>query len=554
MIGLLVLSGALEGMGMLTLVPLLQVAVGGGHAPNSVFYKVTENVLGVLGLKPALGPLVALAVGAVVTKSAVLWLAMKQVGYTVAHVSTDLRLTFTRALLAARWRHFGSQPIGRFANAVVQETNQAANGYSQACQMLAATVQVMMYISVSLLMSWMTTVFALGVGAIMVVFLRRLVHMSRTAGKKHTQLSKALASRFVDALQGIKAIKAMAQEEQFLHIFEQQTQGLNQTQQRRVLAAESLKAIQEPLGALVLGTGLYAVLSLGTVPFSVVLVMTFVFHRLITRISSIQFTYQAMVHFESAFWSLREEIDDAIAEREPTGGDRVPTLDRNLKIDDVHFAYGERPILRGLSLTVPAGRFVALIGASGAGKTTTVDLILGLHRPQKGEVYIDGVPLSEINLREWRQEVGYVPQEMLLFNDTILNNITLGDKEISRADVERALRDAGAWDFVVDRPDGLETKIGNMGSMVSGGQRQRLAIARALARNPKLLVLDEVTAALDPATEAAICETLQALRNRVTIIAISHQQAIQDAADIAYHVEHGVINDVELAASPARRN
>jgi ATP-binding cassette subfamily C protein len=205
----------------------------------------------------------------------------------------------------------------------------------------------------------------------------------------------------------------------------------------------------------------------------------------------------------------------------------------------VSFAYPGRPVFDELSLTIPRGSFVALSGVSGAGKTTIVDLLVGLRQPGHGRIMIDDVSLSDVNMREWRRAVGYVPQEMLLFNDTIRHNVTLGDETIGEEQLERALRSAGAWEFVRERSQGWDTMVGNSGSQLSGGQRQRLAIARALVRSPKLLVLDEATTALDPESEAAICATLEQLRGTVTIVAISHQPMLRDAADIVYHVSGG---------------
>ena len=148
-------------------------------------------------------------------------------------------------------------------------------------------------------------------------------------------------------------------------------------------------------------------------------------------------------------------------------------------------------------------------------------------------------------MHAWRETIGYVPQEMIFFHDTILRNLTLGDETITRADIERCLQQAGAAAFVADLPDGIDTVVGERGTRFSGGQRQRLAIARALARRPRLLILDEATTALDPQTEEAICDTLRGLAGEITILAISHQPAILRISDRVYEIEQG-----ELRAAP----
>src|SRR5690606_27259175 len=153
----------------------------------------------------------------------------------------------------------------------------------------------------------------------------------------------------------------------------------------------------------------------------------------------------------------------------------------------------------------------AVIGSSGVGKSTLLDLLCGLAEPKSGEILIDGVALHNIDLRQWRHLIGYVSQDTVLLHDTILNNVLVGAPSLSYADAERALRQAGAWNFVSSFPDGLQTVVGERGGMLSGGQRQRIAIARALAHQPSLLLLDEPTSALDPESEKTICQTLQQL-------------------------------------------
>ncbi len=285
---------------------------------------------------------------------------------------------------------------------------------------------------------------------------------------------------------------------------------------------------------------MFALVTLGNEPFSVIMILAFVFYRMVTRFTEVQHRYQKMATLESAFWSLTESIEQAEAASEPIRGQgRRPLFRRRIRFENVFFRYGEKPILDGVSLEIPVGGFVGIAGVSGAGKTTIADLIIGLAHPQQGDIFIDDVPLTEIDLTAWRKQVGYVPQEMFLFHDTIYNNVVLGDTTISRAEVEEAIRTAGAREFVSRLPDGIDTVIGERGGRISGGERQRIAIATALVRKPKLLVLDEVTTALDPRTEAEICATLRSLSGKVTIIAISHQPALMNEVQTLYRIAEG---------------
>jgi ATP-binding cassette subfamily C protein len=231
-----------------------------------------------------------------------------------------------------------------------------------------------------------------------------------------------------------------------------------------------------------------------------------------------------------------QEAEDA---REETLGHREPVFKKGIRFDNVSFGYNEKLVLNELNFQLPKGKFIAIVGPSGAGKTTVVDLVIGLLRPNSGEIWIDELPQSQIDIYSWRRMIGYVPQETLLLHDTVLVNVTLGDETIRRRDVEDALRAAGAWDFVCHLPHGVQTVVGERGGKISGGQRQRIAIARALVKKPELLILDEATTALDPLTEAAICDTIVKLAGDVTILSISHQSAMLEAAELAYRLEAG---------------
>ncbi|HKG75561.1 MAG TPA: ATP-binding cassette domain-containing protein, partial [Aestuariivirgaceae bacterium] len=205
-----------------------------------------------------------------------------------------------------------------------------------------------------------------------------------------------------------------------------------------------------------------------------------------------------------------------------------------------------------VDLIIPKGGITVLQGASGAGKTTIIDLLTGLYRPSSGRILVDGVDLTDISLKEWRRMIGYVPQELTLLHTSVIENITLGDVTIGTERVWQALVLAGAADFVRELPDGLEGDVGEMGAKVSGGQRQRLALARAIVARPKLLILDEVTSALDPETERDICDRINALAGEFTVVAITHRPAWSRIASNLYKVAGGKV--IEVHSKPPQGN
>ena len=541
---LALLGGALvEGVGLSALLPLLTVAVGGGSSEIAAggLGKAVTGALGLIGVGATPGALVVLIVVTAAVKSALMLLANRHVGYAVARVATDLRLALIRALLGARWEYYAGQPAGAIANAVATEASRASSSYLHAMSMVALLVQALVYATVAVLVSWPAALAALGVGLAFFYSLNRLVRVARRAGRRQTALLRSLLFHLADILQAVKPLKAMAREDVGVALLQTQTVTLNHALRREVFSREALRAFQESVIAVVIAAGLYVALTHWRLPLPTVMVLTLILARVLGQLGKVQQRYQQMVAGESAFWSLQRTLAAAEEAREPELGTASPRLERAIRLEGVGFSYGNGWVLRDVSLAVPAGLFTTVVGPSGAGKTTLVDLVTGLLRPQQGEIWIDDLPLGRVDRRRWRRMIGYVPQDTLLLHDTILSNVTLGEPTLAERDAERALRAAGAWGFVAATPDGIHTVIGEHGAKLSGGERQRLAIARALVHEPKLLILDEATSALDAESEAEICASLRALRGRLTILAISHRPALVAAADRVYRVEEGAI-------------
>lgn len=223
-------------------------------------------------------------------------------------------------------------------------------------------------------------------------------------------------------------------------------------------------------------------------------------------------------------------------------------LDREICVENLTFQYPdtEEAVLKNVNVTIPKNASVAFIGPSGAGKTTMVDLILGVLKPQEGCIAVDGMNIKE-SYRGWHEKIGYIPQTIYMLDDTIRNNIAFGQKEeIDDEQIWDALRQAQLDEFVKSLDDGLDTMIGEAGVRLSGGQRQRIGIARALYRKPEVLVLDEATSALDTETEAAVMEAIDSLQGKMTMLIIAHRLTTIKNCDIVYQVENGGVARTEL--------
>jgi ATP-binding cassette subfamily C protein len=550
----LLLAGVAEAIGVSSLLPLLQLAVPAGDAnaqPGAAGAGLAAQVpaaLARLGLAPSVELLLGVMVAGMTAKAALLLLANRQVGYTVARVGTDLRLALIRALLGARWEYYARQPLGSIANSFATEAERASQAFLHGMSIVAAALQALLYTAIALAISWQAALAALAAGAVTSAVLQRLVGAARRAGKRQAQLLKASLRRLMDTLQAVKPLKAMARESLMGPLLERETRGLDRALRGEVMSKEGLKALQEPMLVTMLGLGLWAAVRWWSLPLATLLMLALLFQRTLNALNKVQREYQAMQARVAAYQSLVDTIRRAESEPDAAGGTREPVLADAITLSHVGLRYGERPVLEDLELAIPARGITALVGPSGAGKTSIADLVIGLIRPSRGEVRIDGVPLDEIDLRRWRSRIGYVPQEMFLLHDTIFSNVALGDAAATPEAVARALLQAGADEFVRRLPEGMHTVVGERGALLSGGQRQRIAIARALVHQPELLILDEATTALDPITEAAVCASVSRLRGEMTILAISHQPALIALADRVYRIENGAAKPIAGAA------
>jgi ATP-binding cassette subfamily B protein len=225
------------------------------------------------------------------------------------------------------------------------------------------------------------------------------------------------------------------------------------------------------------------------------------------------------------------------------GKKSVEAVDGVIDFSKVSFTYptNHKPSLTDISFSATPGKMIALVGPSGSGKSTLINLVIGFLRPTQGSIHVDGADYKELDLRTVRKFLSVVPQESVLFDGTIAENISYGLSDVSSSEIELALRDANAWDFVQAFDDGVETIVGERGARLSGGQKQRLAIARALIRNPRILILDEATSALDSESEKLIQDALSRLMKDRTTFVVAHRLSTVQEADQILVLDEGVI-------------
>jgi ATP-binding cassette subfamily C protein len=540
-IGGLFLSSMFELLGLAMIIPLLASVTmeihGGKGAITNAIRKAMESV----GLP--FDPLVLLLfiVTGFTLKAIVTITTMRYVTDIVADISNRFQVQLLRNLLRARWSFFIRQPLGRLVHATGSEAAAVGESFMSISTIFASILQAALFLSVAALISWKLAVLATIIGFLMFLSFGKLVRSSRMAARQHRAQMRQLAGNFTDAMIGIKPIRAMGRTDRFGMLFESDARAIAQTLRARVISGEYVSEMQEPVIGCLLAVAFYYATQSPSLHPTDVIIMAILLVRTIAILSPLQRTVLRFIQSYDLFRSLNDLLKETEEAAEPLGGSRPPVFERSIEFECVSFSYGDRPVLQDLDLTIPCGSITALAGPSGVGKSTTVDLLAGLYLPQAGHIRVDGVELRELDLQRWRHLLGYVPQEVTLFHDTVFRNVSLWEDDANEEEVIAALEVAGAWSFVRELPQGLHQMLGERGHRLSGGQRQRISIARALVHKPKLLILDEATTGLDPQTETEICQVVQRLcmDKRLTVLAISHQPAWQRIADRVYTMIDG---------------
>ena len=545
----LFVAAFLDGIGVLTLLPLLSVVLDNETGSKTGVVHQFQAFIEWIGFVPSLEAFLGLLVCLFLLKTLVSMLASLQVSFAQADIVAESRLRLLRSLLNAQWEYYVAQPAGKLANAIGQQAQGAGALYTQLCNLISSSVQGAIYVGSAILISWQATAGAVVVGAFMLLVLSGLIEKSRAASARQTELMESFTGRLVDSLNGIKPLKAMGVVDRVELLLSWEITGLRDVYAHMLFLKKRLTSMQEAIRVVALAATLYVAVKYMHYQLATLMVVAILFIRMLDVVRQFQNGWQTIAVNQVPYEHMHIVTRDADEEREYVGGGIAPTLKRGIEIENVSFSYQRKPVFEDLSLRIPAGQFTCVLGPSGEGKTTLVDLVIGLLRPQQGRLMLDGVPLDEVDRGAWRHSIGYVPQEVFLFHDSLWRNITLGDADFTADDVKQALMSAGAWDFACALEDGLETVVGERGSRLSGGQRQRISIARALIRKPQLLILDEATSALDAETEADIAETLRRLTPQVTILAITHRSSLVKHADVICSLRGGHLQVQTTAAA-----
>jgi len=548
-------AGIFELFGFAAIIPLLSVmspetdvAMGGRRG---MIRDVVKHALDSVGLPMDMPTLLLIIVGFMVIKAVISIVVTRYVANVMTRVNTIARLDVIRTLMHARWSFYARQRLSRLVSAAGESSNAVGEAFQLSTDMLMAFLRICIYLLICYVIAPAMVLVAAGVAAIMAVSYGALVRQSKRAAKGQSRAMSRMKADLTDVFIGIKSIRAMGRQAQMSTLLSKDVDALDESMKSRVLSAEYAEELQAPIIAICMVLGLMGGSSLLHLSGHELLLASILLVRLINTFGFVQRGTQRLMTAQIWLSSARDLIAAAETSQEQLTGTEPPNPAAGVRFEGVSFKHADgRELLSKVDFEMASGKITTLVGPSGVGKTTTLDLIIGLLPPRTGRLFLGGVDSIEVDLVKWRQVIGYVPQDVTLFHDSVRNNVALGEERFSDEEVWRALRAAGADEFIEALPDGLDHVVGERGQMLSGGQRQRIALARALLHRPAILILDEATAGLDRESEEAICARIRdmVMADGLTVIAVTHGEAWRQMADSIYKISDGNILAVEPGA------
>lgn len=538
---LLVVEGVVAAMSVLAIVPLADFLLDPALEKPSRVTKIVLGGLASIGWPPGFWLLGFLFIALNLLKG----LLDVAIRYAILRIKYGvMRGLFGDALhtfFKARWEFFSGLAHGQLLNTLNKELITIGDTLGHMATQLAQVIQFCIYLAVPFWLNASMTLTAVGLAVLFSSPFMLLHRLSYRLGKRNTETGNMVMGVMSEVLGAARLILGFGRQKQaterYLDAFDQHVQATLRSQTLGTVVSKLFRPFGMLAAVVAMGFALEQQISiseLAAVLWSLLAALPILAALLQGNISISNFlpSYEQLV-------SLRKRA----AEFEEVGGSRVfSRLGHGIELKDVDFTYpGRVQTLTKINLNIRKGQMTALVGESGSGKSTVTDLVLGLLVPGRGQVLIDKVPLSDWRQNSFRERVGYVPQDPLLFHASIRDNLLWSLEEANESDLWEALHHANAEYFVKELAHGIDTVVGDRGVRLSGGQRQRIALARALLRRPELLILDEATSALDTRSEQIIQEAIEKLRHQTTILVIAHRLSTIRNADIIYILKQGEV-------------
>ena len=537
-----IVSGFFESIGIAAVIPLFYLMTNAGQSGADIISRTIQKFFSISHI-PLNPPAILIFILLLFSAKAIVYIIVRYVNAKVAgRYEEDARKDLFSRTMRASWSFILNQKGGQLESIILYDIERATSILGLITGLILIFTTFLTYAFVAFSISAKTTLVIMIIGIILFLVYKPVFYGIRKLFQEVVKLQKESNHHVGESLSGAKAIKSAAVEDVVINKASDYFARLRKAKLSASIYKQSTVSLIEPLGFAVIAFLFIATYRSPSFSIASFAVIMYLIQRLFTYFRTAQNQIHSLneaIPYLGAMLNYRKNVVDG---KEIWSGDKRFSLNKEVEFRNVVFGYVEnRDILSNLNFTIKKGDITGIIGASGAGKTTIVDLLLRLFRPKSGEILVDDVGLEEIDINDWRKNIGYVSQDIFLTNESIENNIRFYNEKMSQADVIAAAKAANIYETVQSFPEQFKTIAGERGVKLSGGQRQRIALARALARNPKLLILDEATSSIDNESERLIQESIQNLKGRATIIIIAHRPSTVMQADNLLVLKNGQI-------------
>lgn len=518
------LSSLLEGLGINAAIPMFSFITGISNKADDPISTVIKKSFDFFQINYSLKYLFIFICGLLIFRVLVLLLS-NYIKIKIAAVYEEkTRGELFKLTAEANWQYLLKQKLGHLDTILITNVQYGSSLLQNISSSLMMIASLFIFLLVAINISWQITLITLILGGLIFLVFKPFLYKTRTLSRENEKINRQTAHHINENILGMKTIKVMSAGSKIVDKAKEYFKALRELIIKTNFLSIATGALVQPIGLIFVFIIFAVSYKTSAFNFAALAAIIYLIQRIFSYTQQLQANLYSMTISASYVNRMLEYRDEAKKNKEiDNGKDEFEFID-NLEFKNVAFYYDNlKQILDNISFFIKKGEMVGLIGPSGAGKTTIVDIILRLFNPTKGEILLDGKNINEIDINEWRKKIGYVSQDIFLKNDTIANNIKFYNDSITDEEMVGAARMANIYDFIQNCSNKFETIIGERGLLLSAGQRQRIVIARILARRPEILILDEATSALDNESEVQIQEVIENLKNKVTVLLIAHR-------------------------------
>lgn len=438
---LLVLSGFMEAIGIVMLLPLISMTLTKDTGNPDFLTQAVIQTFDKLGISFELHVALIVISSVIFLKAVFIYWAQRINIKLAVDFARDIRLELMNTVIASQWQHFMLRSTGRFANAITQQCTNIVNVCNGVLNLASMIFLSIIYLGIAVVSSIEVFLFSAAVGVFMFLILKNIIRLTKIVNARFVTNSEKLSDQLINSLSIFKPLKAMGRQNSVTPFMHEEIDGLHDTTFKIAVISNFTTLIQEPIVVIFLSVGIYLIATFSQVDPAFLIFSAVLYYRIVGKIGEMQSRIQKLSGAQNNYWSVMELIEEGqeYQERCDITEEKV-SFDKAIEIENLNFAYNEQPVLRGVDLHIPAKGLVTIMGPSGSGKTTLIDILSGLYKPASGRILIDGQDLAAMNIVSWRRSIGLVPQDTVLANDTIYDNITLFDASVPREKVEDLLK------------------------------------------------------------------------------------------------------------------